>query len=117
MMEEVKALLRRIIENQNEMAGLRDVELSNKWLGGKITITPGDPTMKSTDIPIDNFFKKVISVREKLRVLEQKINHHNKLESNDKLELQQYISRCYGSLTSFNVLFRYPEDKFHGQAT
>lgn len=115
-MEEVKALLRRIIENQNEMAGLKDVELSNKWLGGKITITPGDSSMKSTEISIDNLFNKIISVREKLRVLEQKINHHTKLESNDKLELQQYISRCYGSLTTFNVLFRYQEDKFHGQA-
>lgn len=114
-MEEVKALLRRIIENQNEMAGLKDVELSNKWLGGRITITPGDPTMKSTEISIDNLFSKIISVREKLRVLEQKINHHSKLGSNDKLELQQYISRCYGSLTTFNVLFRHQEDKFHGQ--
>lgn len=116
-MEEVKALLRQIIKNQNDMAGLKDVELAGKWQGGTVLIKPGDPDMKGYEIPIDNFFKKVISVREKIRVLEQKINNHPKLSSEEKLELEQYITRCYGSLTSFNVLFRYQDDKFHGQVT
>lgn len=114
-MEEVKALLRQVIKNQNEALGLKDVELSPKWQGGKVVLCPGDESMKSYEIPIDNFFKKIISIREKLRVLEQKVNNHPELSSTDKLELEQYISRCYGSLTTFNILFKDNEEKFKGQ--
>jgi hypothetical protein len=115
-MEEVKALLRQVIKNQNEFAGLRDVELANKWNNGTIVLKPGSPDLKPMEVSLELFFKKVISVREKLRVLEQKINNHPKLDDVDKVELQQYVTRCYGSLTTFNILFRKEEDKFHGQS-
>lgn len=116
-MEEVKALLRQIIKNQNDLMGLKDSELANKWQGGKIVLHPGDDKMKSVDLPIEHLFKKVISVREKLRVLEQKINNHPNLSSAEKIELEQYITRCYGSLTTFNILFKYQDDKFKGQSS
>ena len=112
--EELKALLRQVIVNQNEYAGVKDVELANKWNNGTLVVKPANPEQKPLEIPVEAFFKKVISVREKLRVLEQKINNHPKLEDHDKIELQQYITRCYGSLTTFNVLFRNEPDKFHG---
>jgi hypothetical protein len=114
-MEEVKALIRQVIKNQNDFWGIVDVEISNKWMGGTIILKPANPELKPSEISMDVFFKKVISVREKLRVLEQKINNHPKLADDEKVELQQYVTRCYGSLTSFNVLFRKEEDKFHGQ--
>jgi hypothetical protein len=114
--EEIKALLRRVIENQNEFAGVKEVELANKWNGGTLILKPASADMKAQEVPLDTFFKKIISVREKLRVLEQKINHHPKLDDTEKLELQQYLSRCYGSLTTFNVLFRNEADKFRGQS-
>ncbi|MCD4812297.1 hypothetical protein K8S19_01175 [bacterium] len=115
-MEEVKALLRQIMEDQHEVMGYKMVEISNKWLGGSIVIKPGNPEHKSYEISLDNFLKKVISVREKLRVLEQKINNHPKLDDTEKIDLQQYITRCYGSLTTFNTLFVNEEDKFNGQS-
>lgn len=114
-MEEIKALIRQVIKNQNDFLGIKDVEMGNKWQGGTVVLKPANPELKSAEIPIDLFFKKVISVREKLRVLEQKINSHPKLDDREKVELQQYVTRCYGSLTTFNVLFRKEEDKFHGQ--
>lgn len=112
--EEIKALLRQIIANQNEFAGVREMELANKWNGGTLVVKPANPEHKPLEIPIEIFFKKVISVREKLRVLEQKINNHPKLDDGEKIELQQYLTRCSGSLTTFNVLFRHEGDKFHG---
>ncbi len=113
-MEEVKALLRQVIKNQNDLLGLKEVELSPKWQGGKVIIEPGDESLKACEIPLDNLFKKIISIREKLRVLEQKINNHSGLSGPEKLELEQYITRCYGSLTTFNILFKHQEDRFKG---
>jgi hypothetical protein len=115
-MEEVKAMLRQIMDNQTELLGFLNVEISNKWKGGSVFLQPGNPEMKPHEIPMDTLLKKIISVREKLRVLEQKINNHSKLEDAEKVDLQQYVTRCYGSLTSFNVLFKNEEDKFHSQA-
>jgi hypothetical protein len=114
-MEEIKAMLRQIIKNQNDYFSPKEYELTNKWLDGTVILKPADETLKPSEIPMDVFFKKVVSVREKLRVLEQKINNHPKLNEVEKVELQQYVTRCYGSLTTFNVLFRKEEDKFHGQ--
>lgn len=82
---------------------------------GKLVIQPFDSALKSKEIPVEAFFKKITSVREKLRVLEQKINNHPALGEMDKAELQQYITRCYGSLTTFNFLFAEEDDKFVGQ--
>jgi hypothetical protein len=90
------------------------VDLGNRWTGGKLEIWPRDPALGAKEIPIDVFFHKIVMVRDRLRVLEQQINSHAKLDDADKLHLQQYITRCHGSLTTFNVLFRRKEDQFSG---
>lgn len=92
-------------------------ELSPRWQGGTMRLVPGRDGTQPKDIPVDAFVKKVIGVREKLRVLEQKINNHPRLEQADKLELQGYITRAYGSLTTFNVLFAEKESQFKGSGS
>jgi len=89
-------------------------EIAPKWSGGTLVLRPADAALKEKDVPIEAFFKKITSVREKLRVLEQKINNHPGLSHEDRLEFQKIITRAYGSLTTFNVLFRDEEDRFHG---
>lgn len=88
------------------------VDMADKWDEGKLIIKPGNEDLQSKEIPLDIFFKKITSVREKLRVLEQNINNHSKLNEGDKIHLQQYISRAYGSLTTFNILFKHKGDQF-----
>jgi len=92
------------------------IPIGDKWKGGKITLEPGQAGLASKDIPIDTFFHKIIMVRDRLRVMEQKINASN-IEEIEKIELQQYITRIYGSLTTFNVLFKSPTDYFVGEKT
>jgi hypothetical protein len=91
--------------------------LAKKWEGGKIEIWPKDPGLEAKEIPIDTFFHKIVMLRDRLRVLESKINGHDKLNAQDKIDLQQYITRCYGSLTTFNVLFKEKLDQFVGSST
>lgn len=91
------------------------VSLGNKWTGGKIILRPGDPKMADKEIPIDAFFHKIVMLRDRLRVMEQRINAHDKLSDEDKVNMQQYITRIYGTLTTFNVLFRLPSDHFVGE--
>lgn len=91
-----------------------DLEVHKRWLGGTLTLTPGKEGTQAREIPIETFIKKIIGVREKLRVLEQKINNHPKLDSADKLELQAYLTRSYGSLTTFNSLFADKASHFVG---
>ncbi|TYB79740.1 hypothetical protein [Bizionia myxarmorum] len=90
------------------------VHIADKWKGGKLILEPGDSNLKSSEVPIDSFFHKITMVRDRLRVMEQKINASN-LEEQEKIDLQQYITRSYGSLTSFNVLFKLKEQQFVGQ--
>ena len=92
-----------------------NIEISDRWDGGNLIIQPADDTLKSKEIPIDTFFHKIVMTRDRLRVLEAKINAHEKLADSDKLDLQQYITKIYGSLTTFNVLFKYKEDWFVGE--
>ncbi|WP_458627128.1 hypothetical protein [Winogradskyella sp. PC D3.3] len=90
------------------------VTIADKWKGGKLIMQPGDTNLKSSEVPIDTFFHKITMVRDRLRVMEQKINSSN-LEEQEKIDLQQYITRSYGSLTSFNVLFKLKSQQFVGQ--
>jgi len=91
------------------------VELAGKWAGGTLVIKPADSSLKPKEIPIDIFFSKIVMLRDRLRVLEQHINASKKLAEDEKVDLQQYITRCYGSLTTFNVLFKYTTDHFIGE--
>jgi hypothetical protein len=82
-----------------------DLELAPRWAGGTLRFVPGKADVQAKEIPIEVFFKKIVAIRDRLRVLEQKVNAHPRLAAEDKLELHGYITRCYGSLTTFNVLF------------
>lgn len=90
------------------------IPLGDRWKGGVMLLQPADKTQKAKEIPIDIFFHKIVMVRDRLRVLEQQINAHKLLSDEDKVNLQQYITRIYGSLTTFNVLFRNKEHWFVG---
>jgi hypothetical protein len=92
-----------------------DVSIAPKFYHGTMELKPRDSSMQSKEVDIEVFFKKIISLRNNLRVLEQKINSSG-LQEAEKLELEGYITRCYGSLTTFNVLFQEPEDRFVGSS-
>lgn len=92
---------------------LEKVPLGDRWKNGKMILQADGVQPK--EIPIDTFFHKIVMMRDRLRVLEQNINAHKKLDDEDKVNLQQYITRCYGSMTSFNLLFRNREDYFTGE--
>jgi hypothetical protein len=89
-------------------------EIADRWNGGQLVLRPGAAGAAEKTVPIESFFRKIVGVREKLRVLEQRINTHPKLSDTDRLQLQEYITRIYGSLTTFNVLFADPADRFVG---
>ena len=91
------------------------VPIGDKWLGGTLQIQPADKTLKPKEIPIADFFHKVVMIRDRLRVLEQNINSSKNLGDDEKVNMQQYITRCYGSLTTFNVLFKNKEQWFVGE--
>ena len=91
-----------------------NVPLGDKWHGGMMLLQPADRSLKPKEIPIADFFHKVVMLRDRLRVLEQNINSNKKLSDEDKANIQQYITRCYGSLTTFNVLFKNKEQWFVG---
>jgi hypothetical protein len=91
------------------------VPLGERWQNGKLIIQPADKTLKPKEIPVEDFFHKIVMLRDRLRVLEQNINSNKTLTDEEKVNLQQYITRCYGSLTTFNVLFRNKEQWFVGE--
>jgi hypothetical protein len=93
------------------------VPLGDRWKGGTMLLQPYDKTQKPKEIPIDDFFHKIVLLRDRLRVLEQNINSNKNLGDEEKVNIQQYITRCYGSLTTFNVLFKNKEQWFVGEKT
>lgn len=111
---EVESSLVSILKKWSDVTEV--VHIGDKWKGGKLILEPEDTSLQSKEIPIDTFFHKITMLRDRLRVMEQKINSSNNLDEQEKIDLQQYITRCYGSLTTFNVLFKHKSQQFVGQS-
>lgn len=110
--DEFRRVLRQVLR---EELGVGDNAIGDRWRGGELVLKPGKEGTQEKRIPLDQFFHKIVMLRDKLRVLEQKLNGSKTLEADEKVQLQQYITGCYGSLTTFNVLFRERDDWFVGQ--
>ena len=109
---EIEKVLRFVLEEQSALQEI--VSLSDKWTGGNMILQPANQSLKAKEVPIESFFHKIVMVRDRLRVLEQNINSHAGLSDQEKVNMQQYITRIYGSLTSFNILFADKEQYFIG---
>nr|WP_299485523.1 hypothetical protein [uncultured Allomuricauda sp.] len=109
---DVESSLVKILEKWSDTH--EKVALADKWKGGKLILEPTDQ-LSPKEMPIDTFFHKIVMVRDRIRVMEQKINSSKNLDDQEKIDLQQYITRIYGSLTSFNVLFKNKSDQFIGE--
>ena len=108
----LRALIKDVLYEESVLG---DTPIAARWHEGTLVLKPTDPALASKELPLDTFFHKIVMVRDRLRVLEQKLNTHDKLSDADKVELQGYITKIYGSLTSFNVLFRDKDDQFVGE--
>jgi hypothetical protein len=111
--EDVRKIMqafRAVLNAEQSVGGI----IGDRWAGGQLILRPGKATTQEKVVPIEIFFRKIVNVRERLRVLEQRLNNHPKLADEDRMELQDYITRIYGSLTTFNVLFADPADRFVG---
>lgn len=110
---ELEELMTYVLDKYNGIS--HNVPLGSKWSGGTMLLQPSNKALQPKEIPIESFFHKIVMLRDRLRVLEQNINSHQILTDEDKVHLQQYITKCYGSLTSFNILFAEKDDYFVGQ--
>lgn len=112
---EVEKSLRDILKKWSDASEI--VPIADKYKGGTMILQPKDMSMSNKEIPIATFFHKIVMLRDRLRVMEQKINSSKNLDEQDKVDLQQYITRCYGSLTTFNVLFKNNSQHFKGDSS
>lgn len=115
----LRTFIEQVVERVIDQLGLEQPEaevqrLAARWHGGKIVLHPADPSLQTKEVPIEVFFHKIVMMRNNFRVLEQKINANEKLNDTEKIEMQQYITRCYGSMTTFNLLFKSKDDQFGG---
>ena len=113
-LEQVENMMVKVLRRFSDVQ--ETVEMGEKWIGGTMILSPGRTDLAGKEIPIEAFFHKIVMVRDRLRVMEQRINTSN-LDDEEKVNLQQYITRIYGSLTTFNVLFKYKGDYFTGEKT
>ena len=113
----LESLIRQTAQAMVEALGLQKEDtivegLANRWQNGALVLQSADTSLQPKEVPLETFFHKIVMIRNNLRVLEQKVNASDKLSDADKFDMQQYITRCYGSLTTFNVLFKNKEDQF-----
>jgi hypothetical protein len=111
-MADLEFMLHKVLDDRTDISD--KVDLANKWQGGMMILKPLEEGIQSKEISIETFFHKIVMVRDRLRVMEQQINAHKGLTDTEKVDLQQYITRIYGSLTTFNVLFKNSDDHFKG---
>ncbi|HYG16087.1 MAG TPA: hypothetical protein VEC12_10065 [Bacteroidia bacterium] len=111
-MYEVERSLSRLLQKWTDITESTNL-IGEKWTGGKMILQPGRKDLAVKEVPIEQFFHKIVMLRDRLRTLEQKVNSSN-LPDEAKIDIQQYITRCYGSLTTFNVFFKHPHDQFVG---
>ncbi|PQJ80824.1 hypothetical protein [Polaribacter porphyrae] len=109
---EVEKSLKEILQKWSDVTQITPI--ADRWKKGSLILRPADSNLADKEIPIDTFFHKIVMVRDRIRVMEQKINSSKTLDDQDKIDLQQYITRIYGSLTTFNVLFKLKSDQFVG---
>lgn len=110
---EVESILKKLLKKYSDISEI--VPIADKWKGGTLLLQPGDSNLTSKEISIDTFFHKIVMVRDRIRVMEQKINSSN-LDEQEKIDMQQYITRIYGSLTTFNVLFKNKSQQLVGSS-
>lgn len=113
-MAEIEHALETVLDRRLHDAADEIVPLGARWNGGTLVLQPADASLQAKELPIETFFHKIVMVRDRLRLIEQKINAHKGLSPEEKVDLQQYITGIYGSLTSFNVLFKEVHHQFKG---
>jgi len=113
--DEVKSVLTDILKQWSDATEI--ITFAEKWKGGSLILKPANEALQPKEIPIDTFFHKIVMTRDRLRVMEQKINSSKNLNDEEKVALQQYITRIYGSLTTFNVIFAEKRDHFKGSVS